>query len=237
MLVALSGLGCHNKGCDVAYVVPTYTGCFSGGCYSNWYPGPVMPSCYSGCYGGCYGGGCYGGGCYGGGCYGGWGGGCFGSWYGGSFASCYGGGCYTGFHRRFGCGGGHGGLFSCFRKRSSCSGCGYVSMDWGCYGGSYSPPIFGSALGMTYAPYTTPQGGMGGAMAPSEPMVAPSEVTQPVQPSQVPSTTTTPPAEVAPARPSPSTTLPPSDIAPARPTPVTPSAPPPNAPAPNPPKT
>lgn len=106
MLVALSGLGCHNKGCDVAYVTPTYASCYSGGCYANWYPGPVMPSCYSGCYTGGYSG------CYGGGCYGGWGGSCFGSWNGGSFASCYGGGCYTGFHRRYGCGLGLGKLFS-----------------------------------------------------------------------------------------------------------------------------
>ena len=29
MLVALSGLGCHNKGCDVAYVPPTYSSCFA----------------------------------------------------------------------------------------------------------------------------------------------------------------------------------------------------------------
>ena len=31
MLVVLSGLGCHNKGCDVAYGPPTYTSCFGGG--------------------------------------------------------------------------------------------------------------------------------------------------------------------------------------------------------------
>ena len=31
MLVALSGLGCHNKGCDVAYAPPTYSSCFGGG--------------------------------------------------------------------------------------------------------------------------------------------------------------------------------------------------------------
>ena len=29
MLVGLSGLGCHNKGCDVAYVSPTYSSCFA----------------------------------------------------------------------------------------------------------------------------------------------------------------------------------------------------------------
>lgn len=227
MLVALSGLGCHNKGCDVAYVSPTYTSCFSGGCYSNWYPGPVMPSCYSGCYGGCYGGGCYGG----------WGGSGFGSWGGGSFASCYGGGCYTGFHRRYGCGHRHGGLFSCFRKRSVCSACcdsGYAYAGVGCYGGSYAPAVFGSALGISYAPLypdsTVPQAGTSGTMAPEPTTATPSEVTNPVQPSQVPSTTTTPPTEIAPPRPSPSTTIPPTEIAPARPTPITPSAPPPNPP-------
>ena len=41
MLVGLSGLGCHNKGCDVAYAPPTYTSCFAGcGCYADWHPGP-----------------------------------------------------------------------------------------------------------------------------------------------------------------------------------------------------
>ena len=28
MLVRLSGLGCHNKGCEVAYAPPTYSSCF-----------------------------------------------------------------------------------------------------------------------------------------------------------------------------------------------------------------
>ncbi len=66
MLVALSGLGCHNKGCEVAYGPPSYTSCFGGnyggysGCYADVYPGPAMPACYAGCYGGCYSG-CYGG--------------------------------------------------------------------------------------------------------------------------------------------------------------------------------
>ena len=69
MLMALSGLGCHNKSCDVVYAPPSYS-CFSGGCYANVYPPAyVSPSCYSGCYSSCYSG-CYGG-RYGGGCYGG----------------------------------------------------------------------------------------------------------------------------------------------------------------------
>ena len=37
MLMALSGLGCHNKSCDVVYSPPAYS-CFSGGCYANVYP-------------------------------------------------------------------------------------------------------------------------------------------------------------------------------------------------------
>jgi hypothetical protein len=215
MLVALSGLGCYNKGCDVAYVPPTYA-CFAGGCYANWYPGPVMPSCYAGCYGGCYSG------AYGG-CYAGWGGAGFGSWCGGGFASCYGGGCYTGCHRRFGCGMGLFGLFGCCHKRVGCGGYGYGGMGW--YGGSYAPPVFGSALGMSYGPVTGATGaetpGTTGTQAPSAPTMGgrPTEVTPPVQPSQVPQPTITPPAEVAPARP-----------VPAAPPPATP-------PAPNPPQT
>ncbi len=76
MLMALSGLGCHNKSCDVAYAPPAYS-CFSGGCYANVYPPDyVSPSCYSGCYSSCYSG-CYS--SYGGSCYGG----CYSGSYGG----------------------------------------------------------------------------------------------------------------------------------------------------------
>jgi hypothetical protein len=73
MLMALSGLGCHNK-YDVAYGPPTYSAFFGMGCYANVYPNYmatayVPPSCYApcyadmynGCYSACYGGG-YGGG-------------------------------------------------------------------------------------------------------------------------------------------------------------------------------
>ena len=109
MLMALSGLGCHNKSCDVVYAPPTYS-CFSGGCYANVYPPDyVSPSCYSGCYSSCYSG------CY-------------------SLLrrrSCYG-GCYSGGY------GGHHGcgllakLFSCF-KHSGGHGC--YGGGYGCYGG------------------------------------------------------------------------------------------------------
>ncbi len=137
MLMALSGLGCHNKSCNVIYAPPTY-GCFGGGCYANVYPNYVSPQsftgCYTGGYSGCYasyygGGGCFGGGCYGGGysCY----------------SGCYGGGYSGGGHhgcgllsRLFGC---------CGRKHF-----GYYNSSYyaGAYGmdSSYSPPIFGYAL-------------------------------------------------------------------------------------------
>ncbi|MGZ3472091.1 MAG: hypothetical protein ACXWO1_20595, partial [Isosphaeraceae bacterium] len=54
MLMALSGLGCHHKSCDVAYAPSCYSGsCYSGcygGCYSGDYATIVEPSCYSSCY-------------------------------------------------------------------------------------------------------------------------------------------------------------------------------------------
>ena len=91
MLMALSGLGCHNKGGDVAYAAPTYSG-YSSGCYANVYPSYVSPQSFNGCYAGGYSG-CYAtmydGGCFGGGC------------YGGGLSSCYA-GCYGGGHH--GCG-------------------------------------------------------------------------------------------------------------------------------------
>jgi hypothetical protein len=91
MLMALSGLGCHNKSCYVAYAPPTY-GCFGGGCYANVYPADYVAPVYSGCYTSCYSG------CYGG-CYGGWYGGCYGGGHHGCgllswlFSCCGGGGC------------------------------------------------------------------------------------------------------------------------------------------------
>src|SRR4051812_5526849 len=77
MLMALSGLGCHHKRCDVAPVATCYSSCY-GACYGSAAPMSyttyVAPSCYSACYSLCYSGsytqssGCYGGG-YGGGCF------------------------------------------------------------------------------------------------------------------------------------------------------------------------
>jgi hypothetical protein len=181
MLMALSGLGCHNKSCDVAYGPPAYS-CFSGGCYANVYPPDyVSPSCYSGCYASGYSG-CYSG-CY---------------------SSCYSGGCYGGRH---GCGL-LAGLFSCFKHTGGhgCYGSGYgcYGSGYGCYGGlydgfdgygaPYSPPIFGYALQYNY-------GGMGNEQAPPVPSSTPSEAVTPVAPKPVPATpapSTPVPAEPAP---------------------------------------
>ena len=67
MLMALSGLGCHHKSCDVAYAPPYYgTGACYGGYYDGGYATVVGPSCYSDCYSSGYSG-CYSigyGGCY-----------------------------------------------------------------------------------------------------------------------------------------------------------------------------
>ena len=150
MLMALTGVGCHNKGCnDCDYGAPYMGGCYSSaydvgyasygpGCYGTTsydaYNGVGYNSCYGG--GGYYGGdACYGGGCYGGGCYGG--------------------------------GGGHGhrGLFACM-KRKRCGICNPAPVCapvayGGCYGGGYSETAsFGS--------YTPVYGGM----SPQMPMLS-----------------------------------------------------------------
>ena len=139
MLMALSGLGCHHKGCAPVATTACYDGCY-GGCYGTApaaYVAPVVdccptayvaPSCYGGCYGSATSGymaaACYDtGGCYGGGCYGG---------------ACYGGGCYGGGH-------GHrklfGGLFH-HRRAAACNPCEFPVVA-SCYGGSYTPAVFG----------------------------------------------------------------------------------------------
>src|SRR5208282_4090835 len=151
MLMALSGLGCHHKSCDVAYVPSYYdTGACYGGCYSSGYSG-----CYSSGYGGCYGG------CYGGG-------------YDSCYSGCYGGGydsCYSG--RRHGCL--LSGLLHCFGGWGGSwkQGCGLFGghhrgygYDDGYYGGDYystsysdySPAVFGSTMPIYETPMTTGQG-------------------------------------------------------------------------------
>lgn len=228
MLMALSGLGCHNRACDVAYAPPTYTSCFGVGygCYADAYPGPVMPACYAGCYTSGYSG-CYGG-WYGGGCYGGWDG-C----YGGGWGGCYGGG-WGGWHggkHRHTCGGG--GLFSCFRKRRCAACCDNGYMASACYGSAYSPPVFGSALGMSYGPVTSGQSYVSGQSmtAPSKQwgrtMAAPSKQGSTTSGAPfVPSEVTTPvtPNPVAPPTPR-STTPPATEPTPPPPVPATPVTP------------
>jgi hypothetical protein len=206
MLMALSGLGCHNKCYDVVYAPPSY-GCFGGGCYADVYPTYVAPAafvgCYTGGYSGCYSScfsGCFGGGCYGGGyaCY----------------SGCYGGGYRHGHH---GCGL-LAMLFSCFRGHHGGYGYGY-GYGYGGYDGywgdgmGYDPAIFGYALQYNYgAPVV-------GETAPSS---VPSEAVPPVPPS--PATdmpVATPPK---PGVPTPDTTLP---APPPRPTPALPTPTPP----------
>jgi hypothetical protein len=57
MLLALSGLGCHHKSCDVncasTYCVPSY--CDTSPRYAIEYETVVEPSCYSCCYTNCNG--------------------------------------------------------------------------------------------------------------------------------------------------------------------------------------
>jgi hypothetical protein len=204
MLMALSGLGCHNKCYDVVYAPPTY-GCFGGGCYANVYPTYVAPSSFTGCYAGGYSG-CYSG-CYGGGCYGGGWGSCY--------SACYGGGYWGGHH---GCGllsmlfsccgwGRHGGWGYGY---GGYGGYGYDGGfgGYGAYGTSYDPAVFGYALQYNYgAPVV-------GDTVPSS---TPSEAVTPVPPSP----TTDMPAATPPKPgiPAPDTTLP---APPPRPTPAVP---------------
>jgi hypothetical protein len=202
MLMALSGLGCHNKSCDVVYAPPAYS-CFSGGCYANVYPPDyVSPSCYSGCYSSGYSG-----------CYSSMGG------------SCYG-GCYSGSR------GGHHGcglfakLFSCF-KHSGGHGC--YGGGHGCYGGSYGsfggydapydPPIFGYALQYNYGSMDSNQG----PSSMTSPAATPSEAVAPVAPNPVP------PAPSPSTPPVPADVTPPAPPAPAAPANVVPPIPKPSA--------
>ena len=165
MLMALSGLGCHNKSCDVVYSPPAYS-CFSGGCYANVYPPDyVSPSCYSGCYSSGYSG-----------CYSSFGGSC----YGGCYSGTYGGHHGCGFLAR---------LFSCFKHSGGhgCYGGGYSG--YGCYGGGfgtydapYDPPIFGYALQYNYGSMDSNQG----PSSMTSPTPTPSEAVAPVAPNPVP---------------------------------------------------
>jgi hypothetical protein len=139
LLVALTGVGCHNKSCDTCYepaVSVIGYGCYSGytdACYTAY-----APACYATAYSGCYGGGW--------GCYGrGWGDACYsmGDWSG----SCYGGACYGGWSHGYKKRHRHGGLFGGFKRRR-CDICNPQPVYASCYGGwwdsCYSQPVFGS---------------------------------------------------------------------------------------------
>ncbi|HKM55270.1 MAG TPA: hypothetical protein VJY33_17830, partial [Isosphaeraceae bacterium] len=183
MLMALSGLGCHHKSCDVAFA-PSYYG--SGGCYGGCYGGDystvVEPSCYSSCYADGYSG------CYSGG-------------YGGCYSGGYGGG-YGYDDSGYGCGGGRRGcglfraLFSCFGGWGRGSGCfgghhrrydSCYAADYGCYSTGYSdyaPAVFGSSMPIYETPISSGQA-----------MVAPSKYGTPASESAPsPVTPATPPS-------------------------------------------
>ena len=184
MLMALSGLGCHHKSCDVAYAPSYYdTGaCYSGSCYGGGYATVVEPSCYSGCYSSGYG-------CYGG-CYGGYDG-CYSGCYGGGYDSCYSGrrhGCFL--SRLFHCFGGGGG-FGHFGGHHRAYDDGCYGGCYGCYSTSYSdysPAIFGSSMPIYEAPMTT---GQGGYSAPS--YAAPATPAPEVPATAAPAASTPPP--------------------------------------------
>jgi hypothetical protein len=198
MLMALSGLGCHNKGCDVVYAAPTYS-CYGGGCYANVYPSYVSPQSYTGCYAGGYSG-CYAdvysGGCFGGGC------------YGGGHSSCYS-ACYGGGHH--GCGL-LSKLFGCGGRKHGHGGGGYAYADF--YGSPYgydlpySPSIYGYSREFNYgvgAPGEAAMGYQGAGLGGT-----PTEAAPPVPAAPAPST----PSTVTPA---PDTSTPPPPPRPAVP--------------------
>jgi hypothetical protein len=220
MLMALSGLGCHHKSCDVAYVPSYYgTGGCYGGCYGGGYATVVEPSCYSGCYSSGYSG-CYSSGYSGG--------------YDSCYSGCYGGGydsCYSG--RRHGCL--LSGLFHCFGGWGGSwkQGCGLFGhhrgygYDDGYYGNEfggdyysttysdYSPAVFGSSVPIYERPLTA---GSPAAEAPATPApetpatpapaaAQPGQTSVPTPPPPTPATgapAVTPPSVPAPPTPAPS---------------------------------
>jgi len=164
MLMALSGLGCHHKSCDVAFAPSCYSGACYGGGYATDYATVVEPSCYSGCYSSGYSG-----------CYSSGSNGCYGGGYSSGSGGCYGGGydgCYSGKRH----GGLLGGLFKCFggwggswkhgsghfgRHHRAADDCCSGAADYGCYStayADYSPAVFGSSMPIYETPMTSGQG-------------------------------------------------------------------------------
>ena len=125
VLMALSGLGCHHKHCDVVHAPASYSSCYDGGwggCHgvsyvSGCYSAPVViESGYSACYDSCYSGG-----------------------WGGCYSSCYGGKRHGGLlgrlfgHKNRGC---HGVVYS------ACYDAGYSACYSSGYAAGYSALLF-----------------------------------------------------------------------------------------------
>lgn len=212
MMVALSGLGCHHKGCAPAPAPACYDSCYTAPvadcmpCAPTTY---VAPSCYSDCYSSGYSG-CYGG-CYGGG---------YGAYYSAGYSSCYSGPVVSRkhSHRR--------GLFSCFSRKRSCEICD-VPVAADCYGGGYGmSSIYAPAVYGSYTPvYSSGQViGSGQAAAPATTTSAP--------PPPAVSEPTPAPNDAPPAPPTPAATTPPAPPAPAAPKPAVPAPAAPKPPAP-----
>src|SRR5271157_5635580 len=203
MLMALSGLGCHHKSCDVAYVPSYYdTGACYGGCYGGGYATVVEPSCYSGCYSSGYSG-------------------CYSNGYGGCYDSCYSGRRHGGLlSGLFHCFGGWGGSWKqgCGRFGGHHRGYAY---DACCYGGDYystsysdySPAVFGSTMPIYETPMTTGQGAASSSPAyeapatpaPETPATAAPAAATPPPPTPAPGASAAPsPAVPAPPPPAPS---------------------------------
>jgi hypothetical protein len=205
VMMALSGLGCHHKSCDVEPVAACYsaacyaTACYGGGysgCYALSYAAPVAPVFETypsmqgpvvvvGCYGGCYGSARYASACYASACY-----------TERVYDSCYG-GCYGGRKKH--------GLFACLfgghghkRRASYCPPPAPACYASACYGGGYGMPVYGDytpayvVSGPSYGSgqvissgqwTTTPQGTTTiPAPAATAPAPAPAEATPPPPP-------------------------------------------------------
>lgn len=157
MLMALSGLGCHHKGCNDCYSAPAVVSSCYSACYDVGYVASA-PGCYSSAQS-CYGGyeGCYSlSSCYSSACY---------SMPAPACGSCgsnaCGGGCGASYASH-GCGRKHRGLFGCL-KRKMCGGCAPVAScygGYGCYGGNWASCYGGwSTAGYTMGSYTPVYGG------------------------------------------------------------------------------
>jgi hypothetical protein len=185
MLMAMSGLGCHYKHADVAYVPSCYTTSYDA-CYTS-----AAPACYSGCYSSAE----YIGGCYSESCYSQTG-------YSEPWSSCYSErrGCFL--KRIF-----HGGMFKKHHRakyapvETSC----YSSCYSGCYSTVYDPPVFGSSMPIYETPYASMQ-----APSKATPVAVPAAVSAPAS---APARAATPAAPVPaadtpPADPTPVTDVP-----------------------------